>query len=100
MCLYNLRLRAHFFYFKFKLLFIKIKKMTSKYYNIEEIRKKHAVDNNKFYHNLLFKFKLFRKLNNLYFNRTPESDSLYRRRNSLIILTASVSFYLYTQKGI
>jgi hypothetical protein len=36
----------------------------------------------------------------LYFSRTPESDSLYRRRNRLIVLGISTFFYLKTSKQI
>lgn len=36
----------------------------------------------------------------IYFSRTPESDSLYRRRNRLIVLGISSFFYLKTSKEI
>lgn len=72
-----------------------------KFYNIEEIRK--SGSNSRlpnFMQNYYFKYKIFRKFYRDYMSRTPESDSLYRRRNRLIILTASGCFYYKTSKGI
>ena len=48
----------------------------------------------------LFKLKLFKKMNNIYFSRTPESDSLYRRRNRLLVLFLSLGFYFKTANGV
>lgn len=47
-----------------------------------------------------FKYKIFRKFYREYLSRTPESDSLYRRRNRLIILITSSLFYLKTANKI
>ena len=47
-----------------------------------------------------FKYKLFSKFYRDYYSRTPESDSLYRRRNRLLILFASIFFYYKTSKGV
>jgi hypothetical protein len=47
---------------------------------------------------LFSELKLFNKMKNIYFKRTPESDSLYRRRNRLIILASSCLFYYNTNK--
>lgn len=46
--------------------------------------------------NIIFKLKLFHKLQKNFFRNTPESDSLYRRRNKLIILGISIAYYSYT----
>ena len=48
----------------------------------------------------MFKSNFFYKMYSLYFSRTPESDSLYRRRNRLIVLGISSFFYLKTSKEI
>lgn len=73
------------------------------FYDFNEIRKKNGsikpylpdtIDR------FLFKIKLFNRLNRIYFSRTPESDSLYRRRNRLIILGFSCLFYYKTSKEI
>jgi len=49
---------------------------------------------------LWFKYKLFRRFYREYLSRTPESDSLYRRRNRLIILISSSLFYFKTANKI
>jgi hypothetical protein len=64
------------------------------YYEIEEFLK----SNNS--NNLPFKLKLFIRMNNIYFKRTPESDSLYRRRNRLVVLFLSLGFYFKTANGV
>jgi hypothetical protein len=71
------------------------------FYNIEEIRLKAKRTNlppvlDRFF----FKYLLFRKFYRDYMSRTPESDSLYRRRNRLVILFTSGFFYYKTNKGI
>jgi len=53
-----------------------------------------------FSENLKFKSKLFYDVYSIYFSRTPESDSLYRRRNRLIVLGISSLFYYQTSKEI
>jgi hypothetical protein len=87
----------------------------SKFYNIEEIKAKYKNlansdgDNTNYkksifgmlyLNDLWFRFKIFRKMQKEYFSRTPESDSLYRRRNRLIILILSGLFYYKTSPGI
>lgn len=74
----------------------------NKHYDIQEIRRKYKNDWQAKYpriEDFIFKFNLFRKLNKIYFSRTPESDSLYRRRNRLIILGWSGFFYYKTNKS-
>ena len=64
---------------------------TNEYYEI----KKHLFIN-KEYSNVryyIFKLKLFWRMNNNWFKNTPESDSLYRRRNRLIIIVLSSIWY-------
>ena len=63
----------------------------NEYYEIKEILKFKEYSNLRYY---LFKLKLFWRMNNLWFNITPESDSLYRRRNRLIIILLSCVWYL------
>jgi hypothetical protein len=48
----------------------------------------------------LFELRLFNKMKGIYFQRTPESDSLYRRRNRLVILALSGLFYYKTSRHI
>ena len=74
-----------------------------KYYDIEEIKNlhlHHSVDKFKYFHTLYFKYLIFKKFYRNYFSRTPESDSLYRRRNRLIILFSSTFFYYKSSQGI
>ncbi len=75
-----------------------------KYYNIEDIKSAYNKENispfNRYINSNIFKLKLFRNLNKIYFKRTPESDSLYRRRNRLIIMLMSTIFYFQTSTGI
>jgi hypothetical protein len=89
---------------------------TSKFYNINELKEKYKflalnMENNQSLYkkgifnsltenNFCFQFKIFRKMQKEYFYRTPESDSLYRRRNRLIILIISGLFYYKTSYGI
>jgi hypothetical protein len=47
-----------------------------------------------------FKLKLFWRMNNNWYKTTPESDSLYRRRNRLIIIIMSVLWYLRSADSI
>lgn len=54
----------------------------------------------KYDNSLLFKINLFRKLEQDYFEKTPESDSLYRRRNKLILFGVSISYFLYSHRNI
>lgn len=54
----------------------------------------------KYDNTLFFKVSLFRKLQQDYFKNTPESDSLYRRRNKLILFGASISYFLYSHRNI
>jgi hypothetical protein len=70
-------------------------------YNFEELRIKNK-SNTKFpkLNNIIFKYKIFRKFYWDYFSRTPESDSLYRRRNRLMILVLSGIFYYKTSSKI
>ena len=56
--------------------------------------------NNDYKNSYLFKLKLFRIMQKKYMANTPESDSLYRRRNKLVMLGASFIFYSYTHKHI
>jgi hypothetical protein len=49
---------------------------------------------------IFFKYKLFSSFYKDYYSRTPESDSLYRRRNRLIILFSSIFFYFKTASGV
>ncbi len=73
------------------------------FYDYQEIRNKYnksKLSNYPKLDDLWFKLNLFRKMNNMYFSRTPESDSLYRRRNRLIILVLSGVFYYKTSKNI
>ncbi len=75
----------------------------NKYYEIDEIRRGYRKDwlsNYPRLEELVFKLNLFRRMNRIYFKRTPESDSLYRRRNRLIILSWSCFFYYKTNKNI
>jgi len=88
----------------------------SKYYNIDEIKEKYkslahkteinqlpskmSIFNSLTDNKIWFRFKIFRKMQKEYFNRTPESDSLYRRRNRLLILILSGLFYYKTSYGI
>jgi hypothetical protein len=89
-----------------------------KFYNIEDVKERYRykisgdkINRNSFkmamyiYYlfvrkRLLIKFKLFYTINRTYFNRTPESDSLYRRRNRLIILGMTCLFYYQTSNSI
>lgn len=73
------------------------------YYDLNEIRKQHdkgKIFLNKTMDDFIFKLKLFNRLNGIYFSRTPESDSLYRRRNRLIILSLTIVFYYKTSNEI
>ena len=85
----------------------------SKYYDIEDLKEKYkslseengksqieAKRNLRFFKGLWFNFKIFRKMQTEYFSRTPESDSLYRRRNRLVILVFSGLFYYKTSSSI
>jgi hypothetical protein len=72
----------------------------NKFYDFNEINKKFKNKKINWYDDYLFKLKLFNRMKNIYFARTPESDSLYRRRNRLIILVFSCLFYVKTQNGI
>jgi hypothetical protein len=47
-----------------------------------------------------FKLKLFWRMNNSWFYSTPESDSLYRRRNRLIVIIMSLAWYFKTASSI
>ncbi len=47
-----------------------------------------------------FKTKLFWRMNNSWYKTTPESDSLYRRRNRLIIIIMSVLWYFRSADSI
>jgi hypothetical protein len=74
-----------------------------KFYNFEDLRKNELNTKTRlptFINTYYFKYHLFRKFYRDYMSRTPESDSLYRRRNRLIILTTSGFFYYKTSKGI
>ena len=75
----------------------------NKFYDYQELRKKYnktRLSNYPRLDDLWFKVKLFRKMNNMYFSRTPESDSLYRRRNRLVIMVLSGAFYYKTSNNI
>lgn len=84
--------------------------MDNKYYNIEEISSNYknklyqanqiTSKLNKIYSSLYFQLRVFKRFYCDYFKRTPESDSLYRRRNRLIILASSGLFYYKTASGI
>ena len=50
--------------------------------------------------NKYFEFKLFRKLQKSYFKNTPDSDSLYRRRNKLILFGFSIIGYSITHSWV
>ncbi len=69
---------------------------TKTYYNIDDLRGKKTNPIDK----LWFKYKIFRKFYRDYYSRTPESDSLYRRRNRLIILFSSIFCYYKTSPGV
>lgn len=78
------------------------------FYNIEEVKNyyknnhltKHNPYQLNFLNSYLFRFRIFIKFYKDYINRTPESDSLYRRRNRLIVLLISGIFYIQTASGI
>lgn len=57
-------------------------------------------DKNSYLNETLFKLKLFRKQQKIYFKNTPESDSLYRRRNKLILFGIGLLGYTITHKWI
>lgn len=71
---------------------------TNLYYNYKKY-----LSQNKEYSSLkyyLFKLKLFWRMNNSWYKTTPESDSLYRRRNRLIIILMSVIWYFKSADSI
>jgi hypothetical protein len=72
----------------------------NKYYNFNEIKEKYTKKPNTYSKSILFKLNIFNKMQKEYFERTPESDSLYRRRNRLIILFFSGLFYYKTSAQI
>ncbi len=53
-----------------------------------------------YFYDKLFKYKLFKKFQKQYFKLTPESDSLYRRRNKLILFFISLIGYSITHKWV
>lgn len=59
---------------------------------------------NKIQHNYikdkLFQYKLFKHLQKEFFKSTPESDSLYRRRNKLILFSMSLIGYSFTHNWV
>lgn len=65
------------------------------YYN-----NKTFIPTNNNFKNILFKYKLFSSFYKDYFSRTPESDSLYRRRNRLLVLFSSLFLYIKTCNNI
>jgi hypothetical protein len=73
--------------------------MNKNNYDFNEINKRVKGKSNSL-DELFFELKLFNRMKNIYFKRTPESDSLYRRRNRLIILASSCLFYWQTNKYI
>jgi hypothetical protein len=70
--------------------------MSSKYYDVDKVKTKYGIKENDY----VTKLNLFRHLRREYFKRTPESDSLYRRRNRLVVLAMSGLFYYKTSNNI